>query len=137
MLSVFILCSVVACRDRRQDDRVRPAPEHAVVSSAPAPRTTDLHVEVTVVQWLAVGWAQVINVKLGGDVQGIGSLWVPFRDPAEKRCVSAASRPGSKLRLALRPMPTPDAGDGGPYSLHVRQVAGGGVIYWSVEAVDE
>ena len=96
MLSVFMLCSVGACRDRRQDDRVRPAPEHAVVSSAPAPRTTDVLVEVTVVQWLAVGWAQVINVKLGGDLQGIGSLWVPFRDPAERRCVSAASRPGQR-----------------------------------------
>jgi len=139
VLSACILCSLGACRGR-QDDRVRPAPEHVVVSSvssAPAPRTTELHVEVTVVQWLAVGWANVINVKLGGDLHGIGSLWIPVGDPQEKKCVSAASTPGAKLRLTLKPMSAPDAGVGGPYSLHVRQVADGGVVYWSVGAVEE
>lgn len=130
------LGAMVACRP--PDDGVRPAPEvrarPTAPSASPAPRSSERHVDATVVRWLGVGWANVLDLDLRGDLRGPASLWVPAGDASEAAIVASASKPGAKLTLVLAPLAAPDGGAGGPYVLHVEQRGDGGVVYWSVKS---
>lgn len=84
------------------------------------------------VRWLGVGWANVIDVEITGQLRGRGSLWLPAGDAMEKSVLSGAAKPGSKLRLTLAPLSPPDEREGGPYRRHLRLHVDGGTEYWQV-----
>lgn len=99
-----------------------------------APPSPERRVDATVVRWLAVGWANVIDLELNGELHGPASLWVPAGDASEKALVARASKTGARLQLVLEPRAAPDAGAGGPYVLHVEQRGDAGTTYWQVRS---
>ncbi len=133
--------SLAATGCRPHDELARPAPEARPKSTAPAPPdsrwvtpSNERRVDATVVRWLGVGWADVIDLDLRGDLHGPASLWVPAGDASEKAILAGASKPGATLALVLEPLAAPDGGAGGPYALHVEQRGDGGVEYWRVKS---
>ena len=131
---------MVGCRNgSHAADQGQPAPGlDAGPQSSSASVASDLRVEARSVRLLGVGWASVVDVTLDGDLHGPASLWVPAGgSEMDAFLMQAGSPAGAKIELRLVPLTPPDAGLGGPYTLHVEEVFdGGGIVYWRVTSFE-
>lgn len=131
LLLLLLAGLALGCRDS--------APRESAASHRPSAATPDaLEARARITELLGVGWAHVFAVELSGEVRGRGWVYAPAGDAFVEAVLGGDGGViGREVRLVIRPMPVPEAGDYGPYALHLRLAEDGGLSYWSVASYGE